>query len=920
MTDRMTEVSHISADPETGSSTDTTLPRVRVVVTPVEGADVKAALASIRRQAYDGEFDVTVVGEDESEIGEGESLSASLEVAVAETDPTFDYLWILHADARPRPDALTSLVREVERHDAGLGASKLLRAGTSDVLEAIGSATDVFGEPYTGLDDQEIDLQQYDVVREVAYVTSVSMLVRRDLARGLGGLDKLMPPDAAGLDFSQRARIAGAKVIIVPSSEVYHQGRCHAAEGWQERAGRLRAMLIAYKGLTLAWMLPMSLLVGLLDSILNLFLLRWKHLASYLGTWAWNIFHLPSTFSARRMASSIRSAGDEELFRYQTSGSVRLRSLGDELTARVLMMFDEDQAITRGAKRMWSSPGVFGAFGASIIVLLAARGLIFGGIPNAGLSFAFEPPSVALERFLGGWNETGLGSPVPVHPSVGFAGLASLIWFGAEGAARTLLTVGFGIVAIAGMGRLLGRLGLRGPGRYIAGIVAIAGPGTSVLTGAGSWTALAAAAVLPWALRSVFVHPAEEARGRWAGLGWAVTLGWILAAISPALIVVPVLALLIWWAQGGRRSRILLALSVVIGGVVAVNFISGNPGWLLDDSRRLGMGIEVFWPGLVLLAALPLFLDESRHRSATGLGAILGLGGMVLATLGLGGPGIEEMALVTASVGSAIVVGVALDRVRFDVIPMVATVSALAILIVSIGSISGGNLGLPDGDRNDDLSFASSLADDGQARRILYASSDRTLVPGESRKGPGFWYRVLDGTGTTIDEVWLPPERIGDRQLSNVIDRIATGGVLRPGASLSEFGIGWIVVDGPESSLDRVLMSQLDVVPLPFDAVARVYENPAATPIARADSGEAWGRDGLGFSGDIGPGQVSLAINHTSGWEPAGGQVAWYTTVASGTGSATYSGHVVNKWLGYGSIAVLVGGLLLMGFGRRRAS
>ncbi|MEX1037232.1 MAG: glycosyltransferase [Acidimicrobiia bacterium] len=920
MTDRMTDVSQLSADPDKGPVTPAPLPAVRVVVTPVEGADLVAALASIRRQAYDGAIDVTVVGDVATGIDDGTSVSESLETAVSETDSTFDYLWILHADARPRPDALVSLVREVERHDAGLGASKLLKAGTRDVLEAIGSATDVFGEPYTGLDDQEVDLQQYDVVREVAYVTSVSMLVRRDLARGLGALDRLMPPDAAGLDFSQRARIAGARVIIVPSSEVYHQGRCHAAEGWRERAGRLRAMLIAYRGLTLTWLIPMSLLVGLLDSILNLFLLRWEHLASYIGTWAWNAFHLPSTIGARRRASSIRSVGDEELFRYQTSGSVRLRTVGAEITARVLLMFDEDQAITKGAKRVWSSPGIVGALLAVIVVLLSARGLIFGGIPNAGLNFAFEPPSVALGRFLGGWNETGLGSPVPVHPSVGFAGLASLAWFGAEGAARTLLTIGFGILAVAGMGRLLGRLGLRGPGRYMAGIVAIAGPGTSVLTGAGSWTALAAAAVLPWALRAVFVHPSEDRRGRLGAFGWAVTLGWLTAAISPALVIVPVLAWLVWRAQGGRRSRFVLALAALGGGVVAVNFLSGNPGWLLDPSRRIGLTPDFIWPGLLLLAALPLFLDESRHRRVAGLGALLGLGGIILALLGRLGPGFEEATLVTASVGAAIVVGVALDRFRLEAIPVVSTLAALVMLVISTGATFGGALGLPDGDRNDDLSFASTLADDGQPRRILYASSDKTLVPGEERPGPGIWYRLLDGTGTTIDEVWLPPERAGDRRLSSVVDRIATGAVLRPGASLAEFGIGWIVVDGPTTSLDSVLESQLDVVPLPFDTVARVYENPAADPIAVSDTGEIWVRDGLGWSGDIGPGRVELAVNYTSGWEPAGGQVDWYTTVAASTGRASYAGHAVNIMMGYVSLGVLIAGIVLIAVGRRRSS
>jgi hypothetical protein len=251
---------------------------------------------------------------------------------------------------------------------------------------------------------------------------------------------------------------------------------------------------------------------------------------------------------------------------------------------------------------------------------------------------------------------------------------------------------------------------------------------------------------------------------------------------------------------------------------------------------------------------------------------------------------------------------------------MVSALAALVMLAVSTASIFGGSLGLPGGDRNADLSFAVSLADDGQPRRILYASTDSGLVPGEARSGPGFWYRVLDGSGTTIDEIWLPPERVGDRQLAVVVDQIASGEVLRPGATLAGFGIGWIVVDGPESALDSALESQLDVVPLPFDSVARVYENPNVEPLAASDSGEVWVKDGAGWAGDAGPDRVALAINYTSGWEPAGGQVGWSTTVSASTGSASYAGHTVNLALGYASAVVLLGGLVLIGVGRRRSS
>ena len=119
----------------------------------------------------------------EDDLPPGVGLTRTLEEAIIGTDPEVDYLWILHSDARPRPDALAALVSELDRNDASLGGSKLLLAGTRDQLESIGSATDVFGDPFSGLDDGEIDLQQYDVVREVAFVSSVSMLVRRDLAQ-----------------------------------------------------------------------------------------------------------------------------------------------------------------------------------------------------------------------------------------------------------------------------------------------------------------------------------------------------------------------------------------------------------------------------------------------------------------------------------------------------------------------------------------------------------------------------------------------------------------------------------------------------------------------------------------------------------------------------------------------------------------
>ncbi|MEA1902067.1 MAG: glycosyltransferase [Actinomycetota bacterium] len=893
-------------------------PRVKVLLTLVEGSDFDAAVATVSRQVYDPVPDLVIVGKAES-VPDGAEVAVTLEEAIAAADQSTDYLWILHSDARPRPDALSALVEEVERADAALGGSKLLVAGSHDVLESIGSATDVFGEPYTGLDEDEIDLQQYDVVREVSFVSSASMLVRRDLAQGLGGLDEKVPPVAAGLDFSQRARLAGGRVISVPSSEVYHQGRCGGkSRKWREQAGRLRAMVTAYSPLTLLWVLPYDFLVALVDSLVSLLFLRWRPGARHLMSWGWNTLNIPSTFGRRRRFKKVRVLGDEELFRFQARGSVRLRVIGSELSNRMLSIFDEDQALAKRSRRIWGSPGIWGAVLAVFILGFSMRSIIFSGLPNVAGSFPFEAGSVALERWFAGWNESGLGSPDAVHPSVGLTGLASILWFGAEGAARTVLTLAFGLLAVVGMGRFAGRLGLRGPGRYLAGLVVIAGPGTAVLAGSGSWTSLAAASVLPWAVRAAFVHESEKDRSHLSRFGWVILIGLTLASLSPVLILVPVVVVLAWKVWGGQGSRLVLALSGLLGTAVALQFFYSDVGWLLEADRRIGLSVDDLWPVLLVVGFLPLVLLEGTARRIGSLGVLLGLAGLLLVRIPGMGPGIEEASLILASFGAAMVVAAGLDRLTGRPKHLMSIVAAGAILFFSIGSLADGRLGLPSGDLSERLGFSVSLAHEHGPGRTLLASTQRSDVPGEARSGPGYWYRVVDGTGMTHDEVWLPSPRDGDEALDEALRLISTGSELRPGEVLAPFAIDWVVLFGPEFRLDEVLVAQFDLVPTPLDPDSRVFENPQAVALADAGADSAWQRSASGFSGDLGSGRVALALNHSDGWSPQPGPVGWQASVSAAEGVASFRGDSYSVAMAWVAVAVALLGLILVIVGRAR--
>ncbi|MBW3666491.1 MAG: hypothetical protein KY394_02740 [Actinobacteria bacterium] len=907
-------------DAETAPSADPVdAPRVKVILTAVEGADITAALAAVHRQAYQPEPAVIVVTADADGLPEGMATTPTLEKAIDDAGPAFDYLWLLHGDARPRPDALGALVSELERNDAALGGSKLLRAGTPDELESIGSSTDVFGEPYTGIDEGEIDLQQYDVVREVAFVPSASMLVRRDLAQGLHGLDPALPPVAAGLDFSQRARLAGGAVISVPSSEVYHQRRCDDHVGnWREQAGRLRAMIIAYRPLTLAWVLPFDVLVSLLDSTANLILLRWRPLVRHLLSWGWNMARLPSTISQRHRFGPVRATGDEELFRFQASGSVRLRGIGEELSGRMLSLFDEEGAIATTTRRAMSSPGMWGGLAAMLVVLVSARSLFLNGVPDVGLSFPFEAPSIAFTRWLGGWNDSGLGSSAAVHPSVAITALLSFLWFGAEGAARFVATIAASVVAVLGMGLLSGRLGLRGPGRFLAGLVLVAGPGTALLTGAGAWHVLAAAPVLPWAVRAAFPSLQPPAPGRLTSLGFALIWGTALAALAPLLVLVPLLFVLLWGAWSGRRGGLLVALTVVLGAAVAVPFLVSDPGWLVDPATRLGLSAADFWPVLVAVGALPLvFVANDRARRVGIVGGVLAVGSLVLVHIPLGGQGAEEALLVTASFGAALVVVAGLNSVSLRPERVLANVGAAAILAISLITLGNGRLGLPPGDLNESIAFASAAVEGRPPARVLVASADRGLVPGVALPGPGFWYRVVDGSGMTHDEVWLPPAAEGDRALAEALAAVASGSELRTGAQLVPFAVEWVVLEGAEFRLDEVLATQLDMVPVPLDEGARVFQNTNRAPIA--DAGDtSWERSGTGFAGEAGEGRVRIAVTFDEGWEPDPIRRDWALEVSASEGEARYGTEPSGVAAAVASVALAAAGAVMALVGRIR--
>ncbi|HWK90627.1 MAG TPA: glycosyltransferase, partial [Luteimicrobium sp.] len=159
----------------------------------------------------------------------GEAVDRAQEVVGV---PETGWLWILHDDSAPEPDALSHLLRAVEHSSAvavagckqrrwPVGADGAPAADASMLIE-VGSTVSPLGRRMTGIDDTEIDQGQHDAREDVLAVGLAGALVRAQVWAELGGTDPEPGPFGDGLDLCRRARLAGHRVVVVPDAVVKH--------------------------------------------------------------------------------------------------------------------------------------------------------------------------------------------------------------------------------------------------------------------------------------------------------------------------------------------------------------------------------------------------------------------------------------------------------------------------------------------------------------------------------------------------------------------------------------------------------------------------------------------------------------------------------------------------------------------------
>ena len=161
---------------------------------------------------------------------------------------TVQWLWILHDDSAPEPDALEGLLlsADIERSADILGP-KIRGWNNQDQLVSVGVTVARSGNQVDGLERRELDQGQHDGRRDVLAVSSAGMLIRRDVWDALDGFDPALAFFREDIDLCWRARRAGYRVMVTSDAIIHHReaathGRREIQAGspkYPDRAGRI---------------------------------------------------------------------------------------------------------------------------------------------------------------------------------------------------------------------------------------------------------------------------------------------------------------------------------------------------------------------------------------------------------------------------------------------------------------------------------------------------------------------------------------------------------------------------------------------------------------------------------------------------------------------------------------------------------
>ena len=640
---------------------------IEVLVAVDTGSD-DGSLDLLRAQL--GEASVLSTGR---RTGFGDAVRLGLAHEGGPDDDVTEWVWLLHDDCAPQPQALAHLLDTAGQSTmVGVVGPKLVDWDEPSHLLEVGVSVSRGGRRSNGVTANERDQGQHDHRADVLAVGTAGMLVNRHLWDRLGGLDPALALLRDDVDLCWRAHLAGRRVVLAPRAVVADAQAStrglrvvHAVRAPLRRVERQHALQVVLARCSwpalpfvLAWLLVGGLAraTGLLaakavrpavDELVST-------LAVVLTPWTW--------LGLRWRARGTRSVRRRDVAGLLTPRLAFVRHAlervgglaGHEATdERALVaaepgpVADESDPVrltpARWPRRLLRHPMTSVLLVVAAITAVATRGLT-GGLSGRGalaggeLAPAQGRPLDLWHAALDGWSGPGLGAASTASPAALVRAAAATVLSpiaGDDAPARAIDVMLLGAPVLAAVSAYVAA-GLVARSRWTRGWAALAWaslPGLTSGIGGGRLGPVAAYVLLPIVAAAVAKALTPRGTGAWrstclAALGLA-----LVASALPMLLV----AVLLVGVGGTLLGHGLVRVRAFLLLVLTPALLGPWLGVLVDDPRRLlaGPGVLVVSPAstpldaIAALAPLPALVPGWAAAAVVGALLVAGLAGLL---------------------------------------------------------------------------------------------------------------------------------------------------------------------------------------------------------------------------------------------------------------------------------------------------
>jgi GT2 family glycosyltransferase len=487
------------------------------------------------------------------------------------------WLWLLHEDSAPKPDALENLLRAVDLSPSvAIAGPKLLNWSNEKLIGQMGLTLTRGGDLFSKVNN-EIDQSQHDEIADVMAVGTAAALIRVDVLKQLNGFDPAAPELAADLDFSIRARMSGHRVIVVPQARVLHAAlslsgqRNKAWLGAKTKTALRRSAIhlrLAYSPLPLAILFWIALpALGVIRSIGRLIAKRPDRIWSELSSASWGFLTIFSRLSSRARISRTKVISFSKL--------AGLRASWQELrnSNRAALEAEQSQATLAAFERgefevenQESSRGFIAAGGLWIALAITAISFQFFPTNLAAVGGGLLPLSDSwlslFSRAGASFQPIGLGYFAPSDPFVWVLALLGATTFWAPSLSLALVLLFAKAIAFAGAWKVISLITSSNLARNIAALGFAFWPALSLAQQEARITAVIAQILLPWLVftmaRAAGIGKQSFSTQTWSWVAVSGLLFFAVAASAPSIIPVLLVALALLIATHIRRIGYLI--------------------------------------------------------------------------------------------------------------------------------------------------------------------------------------------------------------------------------------------------------------------------------------------------------------------------------------------------------------------------